>query len=144
MIQNTNDSLYNMIWNFCLKAKYISPQSVASSIVGLSVSGKIWIDELVDKERREKDLLRQEGGHSYKCSSFGSETFPNPPKRIPIRTRRLEQEDSPTTFSSNSDVLKFSIYRVSQKCWPVLYKLHFGFLSQPKLFRSFRIVSNVE
>ena len=37
------------------------------------------------KERREKYLLRLEGGHSYQSSSFGSETFT---KKRPSRTKR--------------------------------------------------------
>ena len=37
------------------------------------------------KERREKDLLRLEGGHSYQSSSFGSETFT---KKRPSRPRK--------------------------------------------------------
>ena len=37
------------------------------------------------KERREKGLLRLEGGHSYQSSSFGSETFT---KKRPSRARK--------------------------------------------------------
>ena len=40
------------------------------------------------KERRKRDLIRLEGGQSYKSSSFGSETFSNLPKKRPSRTRR--------------------------------------------------------
>ena len=168
MTQNANESLHNIIWNFCPKAKYISPQSVAiSTAVAVTVfnEGELSIYGFMEdlqlhptclafrslykredtkvknrdyfrkknmarrtrrhksaKERREKDLLRHEGGHSYKSGSFGSETFSNPPKRVPIRTRRPRArrtttttrtevtrrqddltEDSPTTSSSNSD-----------------------------------------
>ena len=49
------------------------------------------------KEWREKDLHRQEGGHSYKFSSFGYVTFTNPSKRVPIRTRRPRARRTPTT-----------------------------------------------
>ena len=45
------------------------------------------------EERREKDLLRHEGGSGYKSSSFGSETFPNPPKKYPSEPDDLEQEE---------------------------------------------------
>ena len=40
------------------------------------------------KVRRERDLLRLEGGHSYQSSSFRSETFSKLTKRIPSRPRR--------------------------------------------------------
>ena len=165
MTQNANESLHKVIWNFCPKAKYVSPQSVAiSTAVAVTVfnEGELSIygfmkdlqlhptflafrslckreDNKVKnrtyfrkknmdrqtrrhklaKERREKDLLRLEGGRSYQSSSFGSETFSNPPKRVPIRSRRprgrrtvtttqtevtrRQDEDSPTNSSSNSD-----------------------------------------
>ena len=44
------------------------------------------------KQRQEKDLLKHEGGHSYKSSSFGSETFTNPPKEYPSESDDPEQE----------------------------------------------------
>ena len=40
------------------------------------------------KERREKGLLRLEGGPSYQSSSFGSETFSKLTKKRPSRPRR--------------------------------------------------------
>ena len=39
------------------------------------------------KERRERDLIREEGGQSYKSISFGLETFSNFPRKRPSRTR---------------------------------------------------------
>ena len=40
------------------------------------------------KERREKELLRLEGGQSYQSSTFGSETFVEAIKNRPSRTTR--------------------------------------------------------
>ena len=124
--QNANEALHNTIWNFCLKAKYISSQSIRIStgiavlcfndteliIYGLlsdlklspsytsfrsllsrdhtkklhlkSTLKKNNIDRRTRrqrkmKERRERELLRAEGGHSYKSGSFGSEEM-RPPK----------------------------------------------------------------
>ena len=40
------------------------------------------------KEQQKEDLLREEGGNSYKFSFFGSETFSNSPKKVLITTRQ--------------------------------------------------------
>ena len=40
------------------------------------------------KERREKELLKLEGGYSYQSSTFGSEKFSEPFKKRPSRTNR--------------------------------------------------------
>ena len=143
MTQNANESLHNIIWNFCPKARYVSPQSVTISTAvivtvfnegELSIYGfmrdlqlhptylcyrslckrehtrrrrrayfqKSNVDRRVRrrkliKERRERDLLRLEGGRSYQSSSFGSETFLNPPKRRPIKARRPRASRIATT-----------------------------------------------
>ena len=54
------------------------------------------------KERREKDLLRLEGGHSYQSSSFGSETFSKLTKKRPSRPRRPRARQ--VTTASPTDV----------------------------------------
>ena len=133
MTQNANESLHNTIWNFCPKAKYISPQSVRIStaiavtifndgelslfgilsdlklnpsytsyrslckreltkVKHLVATNKKNIDRRTRrqrnmKERREKDLLRSEGGKSYKSSSFGAEVLPKPARKLQIRSR---------------------------------------------------------
>ena len=133
MTQNANESLHNIIWNFCPKAKYISPQCVRIS-TGIAVTifneGELSIYGILSdlnlnpsfssfrslcrrqikrkqhllattkknidrrtrrqrttKERRERDLLRSEGGRSYKSSSFGSEMTDKTPKKTPTRGR---------------------------------------------------------
>ena len=143
MTQNANESLHNIIWNFCPKAKYVSPQSVTISTAvavtvfnegELSIYGfmrdlhlhptylsyrslckrehtrrkrrayfqKSNVDRRVrrqklTKERRERDLLRLEGGRSYQSSSFGSETFLNPPKGRSIKARKSRASRIATT-----------------------------------------------
>ena len=52
------------------------------------------------KERREKDLLRKEGGRSYQSSSFGSETFSKPVKRRPSRARTSRPRGRTTSTRS--------------------------------------------
>ena len=133
MTQNANESLHNTIWNFCPKAKYISPQSIRIS-TGIAVTvfndgelsfygllsdlklnpsyicyrslcqreytRKLHLKSTVKKnidrrtrrqrtmrERRERDLLKAEGGRSYKSCSFGSEVKAKPPLKVPTRTR---------------------------------------------------------
>ena len=129
LTQNANESLHNVIWNFCPKAKYLSPRSIRiSTAIAVAVfnEGELCLygymrdlnlnpsyssfrsvlkrDHVKDhhrkyikkanihrrtrrqtltKLRRETELLRKEGGRSYKSSSFGSETFAKP-----ARTRR--------------------------------------------------------
>ena len=39
------------------------------------------------RERRERDILKSEGGRSYKSCSFGSEVKAKPPLKTPTRTR---------------------------------------------------------
>ena len=133
MTQNKNESLHNVIWNFCPKSKYISPQSVRISTAiavtifnegELSLYGIMKDLELnptyisfsslckrellrqrkrmyikrsnvdrrsrrqrTSKQRREKELLKLEGGKSYRSSSFGSETFQKPKKVESVRGR---------------------------------------------------------
>ena len=133
MTQNANESLHNTIWNFCPKAKYISPQSVRIStgiaivcfmdselsLYGLLIdlnltpsytsykslcrrekTRKLHLAATTKKniirrtrrqktmrERRERDLLRKEGGRSYKSSCFGAEVNPIPPKKTPVKAR---------------------------------------------------------
>ena len=41
------------------------------------------------KQRREQQLLRLEGGRSYRSGSFGAETFSRPPTKAPRPPRRL-------------------------------------------------------
>ena len=133
LTQNANESLHNIIWNFCPKAKYISPQSVRIS-TGIAVTsfndGELSLYGLLSdlklkpsytsfrslcrreetrklhqtatfkksidrrarrqktmRERRERDLIRAEGGRSYKSSSFGSETVERPPKKTQTRPK---------------------------------------------------------
>ena len=91
-------SIYGFIKDLQLKLTYLS----FSSIIKLeqtkqkrrSYMRKAKLDrrtrrQKLGKERGERDLIRLEGGQSYKSSSFGSETtFSNIPKKIPSRTRR--------------------------------------------------------
>ena len=133
MTQNANESLHNTIWNFCPKAKYISPQSVRIS-TGIAViifndgelslygplsdlnlnpsyssfrslckreqTRKFHLSATIKKnidrrtrrqrtmrDRRERDLLKTEGGRSYKSSSFGSEVTPRLPKKTTAKSR---------------------------------------------------------
>ena len=143
MTQNANESLHNTIWNFCPKAKYISPQSIRIS-TGIAVTVfndgelsfygllsdlklnpsytsfrslcrrentrklhlKSTIKKNIDRrtrrqrtmrERRERDLLKSEGGRSYKSCSFGSEVKAKPPMKGSTRTRGRGRGTSGTT-----------------------------------------------
>ena len=141
MTQNANESLPNVIWNFCPKAKYISPQSVLiSTAIAVTVfnEGELCLygimhdmklhpshisfrsickreqtkqqhrnytkkanrnrrarRQKLSKLRREQQLLRLEGGRSYKSSSFGTENFTTSSK--PRRARRQRRVCAVTT-----------------------------------------------
>ena len=52
------------------------------------------------RECRERELLKREGGHSYKSSYFGSETFSERIIKRPSRTRRPRTRRITTTSNT--------------------------------------------
>ena len=56
------------------------------------------------KESRERDLIRLEGGQSYKSSSLGLEKFSNLPKQSPSRTK--SHRGRPITATSPTKVTR--------------------------------------
>ena len=157
LTQNANESLHNLIWNFCPKAKYVSPQSVRiSTAIAVSIfnEGELCLygfmrdlnlnpstvsfrsvcqrekvkkqhrnyikkanvhrrarRQKLSKLRREKELLKLEGGHSYKSSTYGAETFtkPSKPRRARGRCGPRRSTTSRTTTSRGKGVKRLKI-----------------------------------
>ena len=92
-------SIYGFMKDLQLKPDYLSFRSIIkrehtkqkkrSYIKKANLHRRVRRQKL-GKERREKDLLRLEGGHSYHSSSFGSETLR---RKDPAEQEGLEQDD---------------------------------------------------
>ena len=89
-------SLYGLLSNLRLRPSYTSFRSLCrrehtrrqhlSSTIMKNIDRRTRRQRTMI-ERRERDLLRAEGGRSYKSSSFGSEIPKRPPKKTVTKAR---------------------------------------------------------